>query len=60
MFDDIISDVEGNKKLSPIVCKLLLRGTKLSISLVIISQSFLKGTKNKKINATHVFYHENT
>ena len=60
MFDDIISDIEGNKKLSHIVCKLLLRGTKLSISLVIISQSYLKGTKYKKINLTHVFYHENT
>ena len=53
VFDDITADIEGNKKLSPIVSKLLLRGTKLSISLVFISQSYLKGTKTKKLNTTH-------
>ena len=53
VFDDILADIEGNKKLSPIVSKLLLRGKKLSISLVFISQSYLKGTKTKKLNATH-------
>ena len=53
VFDDILADIEGNKKLSPIVSKLLLRGTKLSISLVFTSQSYLKGTKTKKLNATH-------
>ena len=39
VFDDMISDMESNKKLSPIVTQLSLRERKLSISLVFISQS---------------------
>ena len=35
VFDDMI--VESNKKLRPIVTELLLGGTKLNISLVVIS-----------------------
>ena len=31
VFDDMIADMESNKKLSPIVTKLFLRGRKLSI-----------------------------
>ena len=39
MFDDMIVDIESNKKLKPIATKLFLRGRKLNLSLVIISQS---------------------
>ena len=35
MFDDMIADVESNKKLSPTVTELFLRGRKLNISLVL-------------------------
>ena len=45
VFDDIIADIEANKKLIPIVTKLFLRGRKLNISLVFISQSYLKVPK---------------
>ena len=45
VFDDMIADMESNKKLSPIVNELLLRGTKLNISLVFISQSYFKRAK---------------
>ena len=45
MFNDIIVYVESNNKLSPIVTELLLRGEKLNISLVFISQSYLKVRK---------------
>ena len=38
--------MNSNKKLSPIVTELLLRGTKLYVSLIFISQ---------KLNATHCF-----
>ena len=35
VFDDMIADVESNKKLSPTVTELFLRGRKLNISLVL-------------------------
>ena len=39
MFHNMIAGMESNKKLSPIVTELSLRGRKLNISLVFISQS---------------------
>ena len=36
VFDDMIADMELNKKLSPNVTELFLRGRKLNISLVFI------------------------
>ena len=39
--DDMIADMESNEKLSPIVTELFLRGRKLNISRVFISQSYL-------------------
>ena len=53
VFDDMIADMESNKKLSPVVAELFLRGRKLSISLVFISQSYLKVLKTIRLNATH-------
>ena len=40
VFDDMIADMESNKKLSPIITELFLRGRKLNISLVFISILF--------------------
>ena len=45
MFDDMIADMEANTKLSPIVTELFLRDKKLIISLVFITQSYLKVSK---------------
>ena len=50
VFDDMITYTESNEKLSPIVNELFLRGRKLNISLVFISQSYFKA-----LNATHYF-----
>ena len=36
VFNDTIADVEANKKLSPIVTELVLRGRKLNISSAFI------------------------
>ena len=55
VFDDIIAGMESNKKLSPIVTKSFLRGRKLNISLVFISQSYFRVPKTKRLNATHYF-----
>ena len=47
--------MESNKKLSLIVTELFLRGRKLNISLVFISQSYFKVPKTIRLNATHYF-----
>ena len=54
-FDDLIAGIESNKKLSPIVTELFLRGRKLDISLVFISQSYFKVPKTRRLNATNCF-----
>ena len=55
MFDDVIADMETNQKLCPIVTELFLRGRKLNILLVFISQSYFKVPKTVRLNATHYF-----
>ena len=55
VFDYMIADMEFNKILSPIVTELFLRGRKLNISLVFISQSYIKVPKTERLNATHYF-----
>ena len=55
VFDDMIADMESNKKLSPIVTKLFLRGRKLNIFLVFISQSYFKVTKTVRLKASYYF-----
>ena len=47
--------METNKKLSSIATKLFLRGKKLNISLVFISQSYFKVPKTIRLNPTHYF-----
>ena len=52
VFDDMISDMESDKKLSPIVTKCFLRGRKLNISLALVSRPYSKVPKTIKLNAT--------
>ena len=54
VFDDMIADMESNKKLSPTVNELSLRG-KLNISLVFISQSYFRVSKTIRLNTTYNF-----
>ena len=44
-----------DKKLSPIITELFLRGRKLNISLVFTSQSYFRVPKTIRLNATHYF-----
>ena len=44
-----------NKKLNPIVTELLIRGRKLGISIVFITQSCFKVSKDVRLNSTHFF-----
>ena len=39
-FDDITADMINNKRLNPIVTESFIRGKKLNISLVFITQSY--------------------
>ena len=55
LFDDMIADMESNKKLSVKVTELFLRGRKLSVLLVFVSQSYFKLPRTITLNATHYF-----
>ena len=45
----------SNKKPDPIVTELFIRGRKLYISLVFITQSYFAVPKNIRLNSTHYF-----
>ena len=55
VFDDMKADLESNKKWSAIVPELSLRGRKLNISFVFISQSYFKEHNTIRMNAAHCF-----
>ena len=55
VFDDMITDMINNKKLNSIVTELFLRGRKLNISLVFITQSYFKVPKDVRLNTTKFF-----
>ena len=58
IFDDMIADMLSNKKLNLIVTELFIRGRKLNISIVLITQYYFtvsKKKKKKKLNSTHYF-----
>ena len=55
VFDDMIADMINNKKLNPIVAELFIRGRKLNISIVFITQSYFKVPKDVRLNSTHFF-----
>ena len=52
-FDDTIADILINKKLNPVVTELFIRGIKLNISLVFITQSCFALPKNIRLNSIH-------
>ena len=55
VFDDMIADMINNIKLKSIVTGLFIRGRKLNISLVFITQSYFKVPKDVRLNTTHYF-----
>ena len=55
VFDDMIANIIYNKKLNSIVTELFIRGRKLNISLVFITQSYFKVPKDVRLNTTHFF-----
>ena len=55
VFDDMIADMINNKKLNSMVTELFIRGRKLNISLIFITQSYFKVPKDVRNNSTHFF-----
>ena len=55
VFNDMIADMINNNKLNPIVTELFIRGRKLNISIVFITQSYFKVPKDVRLNSTHFF-----
>ena len=55
VFDDMIANMLSNKKLNPTVTELFIRGRKLNISLVFITQSYFAVPKNIRLNSIHYF-----
>ena len=55
VFDDMIADMISNKILNPIVTELFLRGRKLNISIVFITESYFKVPKDVRLNSTHFY-----
>ena len=53
VFDDMNADMINNKKLNPIVTELFIRGRKLNISSIFITQSYFRVPKDVKLNYTH-------
>ena len=48
----------NNEKLNPVVTELFIRGRKLNISIVFITQSYFKVPKDVRLNSTHFFIME--
>ena len=55
VFDVMIADMLSDKMLNPIVTELNIKGRKLNISLVFITQSYFAVPKNIRLNSTHYF-----
>ena len=51
----MVTDMETNKELNPVVIELFLRGRKLNMLLVFISQSSFEVPKTKRLNTIHYF-----
>ena len=55
VFDNMIADMINNKKLNSVVTELFIRGRKLNISLIFITQSYFKVPNDVRNNTTHFF-----
>ena len=49
----MIADMINNKKLNPVVTELFIRGRKLNISIVFITQSYFKVPKDVRLPSIH-------
>ena len=52
----MIADMLSSKKVNPVATELFIRGRKLNISLVFITQTYFAATKTIRLNSTHYFF----
>ena len=55
VFDDMVADMIYDKKLNSVATELFIRGRKLNISLVCITESYFKVPKDVRLNTSHFF-----
>ena len=55
VFDVMITDILSNKKRNPIVTELFIRGRKIKICFVSITQFYFAAPKNIRLNSRHYF-----
>ena len=55
MFDDMIGDMISNKKLYEVVSELSIRGWKLNISLLVMTQSYFPLPEYVRLNTINLF-----
>ena len=53
VFDDMIADIEHNKKFKRIIKELFFTARKINISIVFIMQSYFRALKDARLNSTH-------
>ena len=54
VFDDVIADIECNKKFKRIIKELFYRARKINVSIVFITQSYFRALKDARLNSTHI------
>ena len=51
----MIADMINTKKRNPVIIELFIRGRKLNISIVFVTQSYFKVPKDVRLNSTNFF-----
>ena len=53
VFDDMIADIEYNKKFKRRIKELFYRARKINVSIIFITQSYFRALKDARLNSTH-------
>ena len=53
VFDEMIADIEYNKKFKRIIKELFYRARKINVSIVFIMRLYLRALKDARLNSTH-------
>ena len=53
VFDDMIADIEYNKKFKRIIKELFYRARKINVSIVFITQCYFRALKDTRLNSPH-------
>ena len=59
VFDDMIADINTNKKFQAIIRELFIGRRKLNITLVFIKQSYFSVSKEVRLSSTHYIIMKN-